>query len=30
MSGILSWLQASWLALLVGIVLGRFVLVRMV
>lgn len=30
MGGIFSWLRASWLALLVGIVVGRFVLVRMV
>jgi hypothetical protein len=30
MSGIFSWLRASWLALLIGIVVGRFVLSRVV
>ena len=30
MGGIFSWLKASWLALLIGVVIGRFVLSRMV
>lgn len=30
MGGIVSWLRASWLALLVGVLAGRFLLVRFV
>lgn len=30
MSGILAWLRASWLPLLIGLILGRFLLPRFV
>jgi len=30
MGGIISWLRGSWLALLVGVVVGRFLLVRVI
>lgn len=30
MGAVISWLKASWLALLIGLVFGRFVLSRMV
>lgn len=30
MGALIAWLRASWLALAVGIVLGRFVLTRLV
>lgn len=30
MGSVLSWLKSSWIALLVGIVVGRFLLARFV
>lgn len=30
MGALITWLKASWLALVVGLVLGRFVLTRVV
>lgn len=30
MGGALSWVKASWLALLIGVLIGRFLLVRWV
>lgn len=30
MGGAIAWLRANWLALVIGVVVGRFVLTRLV